>query len=152
MHPCPNCGKTTERKFCKASCGSAFRARLKRQESAVPLPQKPCRRCGESFTPVRSTQEYCRSECRKPIKADADQGLPPGELDQTVYRMITKGFLPSPTCTSPNGAAVWSVHGLAALFDLDPLPFLALMARRPPAYLPEPGIPSSWSALLERGS
>ena len=147
MHPCPNCGKPTERKFCKASCGSAYRARMKRQAEAQPLPQKPCRNCGTSFTPVRSTQEFCKAECRKPTKVDADQGRPPGELDLTVYRMITKGFLPEPTCTSPTGQAAWTITGLGMLFDLDPMQFLALMAKRPPVYLKEPGIPSSWQSL-----
>lgn len=61
--------------------------------------------------------------------------------------MCSKGFLPPPGCTAPDGSPAWGIDGLAALFDMQTQEFLRMMAQRPPAYQEEKGIPSMWWML-----
>ena len=150
MITCQNCNRILPaarpgQRFCKTSCQSAAYARRKRAEARAEKPKVNCRVCGKAFSPLRPDHAVCSAECRSSTPPP-DPPAPP--TDQIVFRMITRGYLPAPGCTAPDGSPAWSVSGLAALFDLDERTFLAMMAKRPPVYIQEPGIPSSWALLM----
>ena len=150
MTECQNCNRILPaarpgQRFCKTSCASAHYARRKRAEARSQKPLVNCKICGKAFSPLRADHSVCSAECRSSTPPP-DPPAPPD--DQIVFKMIARGYLPEPNCTTPDGSPAWGVAGLAALLDMGEVEFLALMARRPPAYLPDAGIPSSWSLLM----
>ena len=150
MQHCQNCNRILPaarpgQRFCKTSCASAHYARRKRQEARAQKPKSLCRVCGKPFAPLRPDHAVCSTECRSSTQPPDPPATP---TDQIVFKMIARGYLPAPGCTAPDGSPAWGVAGLAALLDMGEREFLALMAKRPPAYLPDAGIPSSWALLL----
>ena len=152
MAECVNCGKPHERRspYCRESCASGHRAKLKRQEARATRPTVECKHCGKAFSPLRPDHIFCSPQCRKPtVRPPEPPETSPPAGDQIVASLVAKGFLPPATCTAPDGQLAWTADAMARLFDLELMPFLGMMCQRGPVYTEHRGVPSSWGKLME---
>lgn len=124
---------------------------------------KTCTQCPKPLPETSHMTEcaVCRRRMRRAAVAKGEIPPPATERvrdvemtreDQIAAIMIVRGHLPDAfTLDAFTGKPLWSVHNLAAMFDMAPGDFLDMMAKRGPVYLEAGSIPSSWK-LLEGAS